>query len=139
MVSSNGLARPSRTKVTVTLVPFGPRSLLTASWVEIGLVLSPLMWVMMSPGWTPRRQAGVPSIGRDDDQVVLLLLDLHPDAEVLAPLLLGHAGEAVGLEEIGVGVERLEHALDGFLGQVVLVHRLVVGRAGRDPSCLRFC
>ena len=34
-----------------------------ASKLEMGFVLSPSISEMTSPGWTPSRQAGVPSIG----------------------------------------------------------------------------
>ncbi len=57
-------------------------------------------------------------------------LDGHADAVVLAVLVLAHLGEGLGVVEVGVGVEDVEHARDGAVvdGLVGLVggHRLGV-------------
>ena len=67
-----------------------------------------------------------PLDGGDDDQAVLLLLDLHPDAEVFPDVVLAHPGEVLGLEEVGVRVQRFEEAADGGVGQLLVVQVLVI-------------
>ncbi len=59
-LTSNGLSRPSRTTVIVTLLPGAPRSGSMPSTWAIGL---PSMAMMMSPDSNPARAAGVSSIG----------------------------------------------------------------------------
>lgn len=55
--------------------------------------------------------------GEDDDLggsfLVGLGLNLHADAVVLAVLVFAHLGEGLGVVEVGVGVEDVEHAGDG--------------------------
>ena len=62
-LTSNGSAVPSRCRVRVMSEPTGPRIRSTASFRVRPWTLSPSTWVMKSPGWTPARSAGVPSIG----------------------------------------------------------------------------
>ena len=48
--------------------------------------------------------------GIDDVNLVALLLDGHADAEVVAALVLAHAGVFLGVVKVGVGVEHAQHA-----------------------------
>ncbi len=79
-----------------------------------------------------------PALDRgDDDEIFALLLDLHAHAVILARVVLAHPGEARGVEEVGVGIERVQGALDGGHGQVLLHERLVVAlleEAGDGPG-----
>ena len=61
--TSNGSGVPSRVRVMVMSEPTGPRIRSTASFSVSPITLSPSTSVMRSPGWTPARSAGVPSIG----------------------------------------------------------------------------
>ena len=60
-VTSNGLSRPSRTTVSVTLLPDGPRSGVEVS-PSPGSNGLPSMAMMTSPPRSPARAAGVSSI-----------------------------------------------------------------------------
>ncbi len=59
-LTSNGLGLPSRTMVSTTLLPAGPRSGSLASMALIGL---PSMAMIRSPARMPALAAGVSSIG----------------------------------------------------------------------------
>ncbi|MCX6571959.1 MAG: hypothetical protein NT006_11180 [Candidatus Aminicenantes bacterium] len=78
----------------------------------------------------PRKNAQAPRRPafdrRDNDDVVALFLDLHAHAEVLARVVLAHARKARGVQEIGVGVERVQGPLDRGDGQGLLLERLVI-------------
>ena len=63
ILTSNGSSVPSRWIVTVMSEPTGPRIMSTASSRVSPITLSPSTWMMTSPGCTPARSAGVPSIG----------------------------------------------------------------------------
>ncbi len=63
ILTSKGSSVPSRWRVMVMSEPTGPRIMSTASLRVRPITLSPLTWTMRSPGWTPARSAGVPSIG----------------------------------------------------------------------------
>ena len=92
---------------------------------------------MMSPGRMPARNEGVPSYGRDDVDLVALLLDDHADAVVVAALVFAHLGIGLGIVEVGVRIEHAQHAgnravVDGGVGLVagdglgvVLLHQRV--------------
>ena len=64
MVSLSGSASSSRSMVTSTVVPEGPRSSLNTSSVVIDLETGlPSISTMRSPALIPSRKAGVPSRG----------------------------------------------------------------------------
>ena len=72
--------------------------------------------------------------GVEDDDLGLavwggLRLDGHADAVVLAVLVFAHLGEGLGIVEVGVGIEDVEHAGDGAVvdGLVGLVGVEVLG------------
>ena len=53
MVSGMGSSRPGRWMVMLTLVPLGPRSFVTASWLVNAYVVSPSISMIWSPPWMP--------------------------------------------------------------------------------------
>ncbi len=62
-------------------------------------------------------------IGSDDVDFVVLLLDDHADAVVVAALVFAHAGIGLGIVEMRVRVKNLQHAgdsaiVDGVVGLV---------------------
>ncbi len=62
-------------------------------------------------------------IGRDDVDLVVLLLDHHADAVVVAALIFAQVGVGLGIVEVRVRVEHLQHAgngavVDGVVGLV---------------------
>ena len=90
-------------------------------------------------------------IRRDDVDLVVLLLDHHADAVVVAALIFAHLGVGLGIVEIRVRIEDAQHAgngavvdgrvglvaLDG-LGVVLLDHRVDVGERLQAVANLAF-
>ena len=66
-----------------------------------------------SPGRMPARKDGRVLVGRNDVDLVALLLDDHADAVVVAALVFAHLGVGLGIVEVGVRVEHAQHAGDG--------------------------
>ena len=65
-----------------------------------------------------------------------LRLDAHADAVVAAMLVFAHLGEGLGIVEIGVRIEGVEHARDGAVVDGLV--GLVGGRAARRSSARRW-
>ena len=127
----SGLEEPSRAMVTLTWVPRGP--------FEHG-----------GDGGGVHAFGGLAVDGEDDvagpdagfvgraclqrgrgrrSWFVRLRLDRHADAVVLAVLVFAHLREGLGVVEVGVGIEHVEHAGDGAVvdGLVDLVGVEVLG------------
>ena len=68
-------------------------------------------------GMNAGAEGGRVLIGRDDEDlgfaVIVLLLDDHADAVVVAALIFAEAGVGLGIVEVRVRVEHLQHAGDG--------------------------
>ena len=64
-------------------------------------------------------------IGREDVDLIILLLDHHAHAIVMAALVFAKARISLGIVEVGVRVEHLQHAGDGPVvdGVIGLVRR----------------
>ena len=80
-------------------------------------------------------------VGRDHEDLVVLLLDDHADAVIVAALVFAQAGVGLGIVEMRVRIEHLQHAGDGAvvdgviglvagdgLGVVLLHQRIDVGK-----------
>ena len=147
VISSRVIARSKvrspRLMVSVTLVPFSPRTLVTSSWNAAPLTLVPSTAVTRSPAWSPAFSAGEPEMGltttrtQVSDSVVqearsvglrVLYRHLGADAAELAgevaQRLLVLVGCHVAAERVADAI--LEHALDGALGELGVVERVDV-------------
>ena len=131
---TRGLDAPSRSMVTETWVPLGPLRREATAAESMPSVDLPSMETMTSPGRMPALKDGRAFEGGEDDDLggavfVGLGLDAHADAVVLAVLVFAHLGEGLGVIEVGVGVQGVEHARDGAVvdGLVGLVGVQLVG------------
>ena len=68
----------------------------------------------------PARKAGVSSIGETTRDDAVLDADLDAEAAELALRVDLQLLERVGVEEVGVRIEPVDHAVDGFLDQLVV-------------------
>ncbi len=121
-VTSNGFFSPSRTMVSVILVPAAPRILSMESFSGTPAMEAPSMPTMRSPDLMPARLAGVPSIG----EITLMKPSSlrHLDADT-AELTLGgdlHVAIHLGVHVAGMGIEVGDHALDGGVDQFAVFH-----------------
>ena len=65
--------------------------------------------------------------GIDDDDFVVARADGHAHAVVFAALVFAHERVGLGIKEIGVRVERMQHAGDGAVVDCLIrIHRLGV-------------
>ncbi len=122
-VTSNGFFSPSRSTVSVTLVPGEPFILSMASFSGMPAMEVPSMPPMRSPDLMPARDAGVPSMGADHLDQAVFLGDFDADA---AELALGgdlHVAILLGVHVAGMGIEVGNHALDGGVDQLAVLDR----------------
>jgi hypothetical protein len=63
---------------------------------------------------------------RDYDQAVFLLLDQDAQPMVFPLMLFCHPSQIIGIQEIGVRVQSLEHPPNGRIGQLIRVYILVI-------------
>ncbi len=122
--------RFSRRRVSLILVPSGPRISFTASISDMSLVNSSSILMIWSPGLTPARNAGVSSIGETTVSTPLRCVISMPRPPKLPRVStcssLYRSGRQIG----AVRVERREHAVDravdellgGDVVDVVLLH-----------------
>ena len=89
-------------------------------------VLSPSMREDLVPGLMPARAAGVSSMGATTTSALVLARDLDAQPAELARGVDLHLLEHLGRHEDGVRIQRLQHALDGAVHELLLVHRLHV-------------
>ena len=127
--TSKGSLSPSRTTVMTISDPTGPRIRSTASSSvrpEHGLAVDMGDEVA---GLDPGLVRGGAVDRRDDLDEALFLRDLDPEPAEFAAGLHAHVGGIVRRKVARMRVERGEHAVDGRLDQVGLVHLLDILRA----------
>src|SRR5487761_1653102 len=104
---------PMRAIVMLTGVPTGPRRRSTTSLRSMPSVSLPSILRMTSPGLSPAFVAG--NFGADAGELALAFVD-----QVLVLAF---------VQEVGMRIERRQHALERVRDQLVLGHRLDVARA----------
>ena len=75
-------------------------------------VFLPLTSMITSPGRMPALYAGDPLNGAMHDRLAVAALHRHADAVVVAALFVAQRLEIVGIEEVGVRIERPQHPRD---------------------------
>ena len=112
--------------VSTTGVPGLPRIFSTALDSGMPRVAASSILTIRSPALMPARNAGVSSIGETTRIDAVFDADFDAEAAELALRVDLQLLERLGVEEVGVRVEPVHHAVDRFLDELVVGDRLDV-------------